>query len=66
MYENSIWQLKVLTLCMLGNFVCFIFCQLIFFKIILIEKISKAQCQIVWIQIRADILFRLTWIKTIC
>ena len=65
----QLWlALLELTLCLLGNFSCFFWCLLIFFKIIFFEKFFQEyhQCQIVWIQIRPDILSGLIWVETIC
>ena len=42
-----------------------LFCRLlIFFKINLLKKFFE--CQIVWIQIRPDILLGLIWVQTVC
>ena len=62
---------KVLSLCLLGNFKfsCF-FCRLlIFFQNQLFQKILlgiRPESQIVWIQIRPDVLSGLIWVLTIC
>ena len=65
----SLASTAVLTLCILGNFACF-FCHLwIFLKNELIQKNLfgiPSECQIVWIQIRPDVLSGLIWVQTAC
>ena len=52
-----------LTHCMLGNFAYF-YCRLqIFWKIL---SGTQPECQIVWIQIRPDILLGLIWFQIVC
>ena len=58
----------ILTLCMLGNFVC-LFCRLLFFfKSTFSKNLSgiPSECQTVWNQIRPDILSDLIWVQTVC
>ena len=64
-------DLSLLTLCMLGNFACFfVICGLFyfFFKLIFKTNLSgiPSVCQIVWIQIRPNILLGLIWVQTFC
>ena len=58
------------TLCMLCNFSCFFCCHLqTFFKINVFKKIlsgTLSKCQMVWIQIRIDIMSVLIRIQTVC
>ena len=57
------------TLCMLGNFSCFCCHQLAFFQNSLFQKIlsgTLSECQMVWIQIRMDVLPVLIWVQTVC
>ena len=53
----------VLTFCMLGNAVVFVFC--LFFKINFFKKKTLSECQAVWIQIRTDVLSVLIWVQTV-
>ena len=57
------------TLCLLGNFACFLLSADFFFEINYFEKIIlgiPSECQTVWIQIRPDILSGLIWVQTVC
>ena len=58
------------TLCMLGNFVCFFvvcgfFFLINFFKIINLSGIPS-ECQTVWILIRHDVSSGLIWVQIVC
>ena len=57
-------------LCMLGNFHSFKFCcrLLTFFKINFKKNLSGklSVCQMVWIQIRTDVVSVLIWVQTVC
>ena len=57
-----------LTLCLLGNFACFLssadFVQNPFFLKILSG--IPFECQTVWIKIKLDILLGLIWLQTVC
>ena len=60
--------LHQLTLCMLGNFSC-LCCRLLTFQNYFFQKIlsgALSECQMVWIQIRTDILSVLIWVQTVC
>ena len=52
-----------LTLCMLGNFACFLVVCGLFLKLTLSKK---SECKTVWIQIRPDFLSGLIWVHTVC
>ena len=56
--------------CPLGNFACFFFCcVLIFFQnLLFLKTISRipSECQMVWIQIRLQVLLGLICVKTVC
>ena len=74
-YNNNIVYLsrlftKNLTLCLLGNYSCFLSSAFYFliFKIILKKNLSEIQSesQTVRTQIRLDILLGLIWVKTAC
>ena len=59
-----------LTICLLGNFSCFLSSDLLifFFKINFFEKFFQElplECQTVWILIRPDILSGLIWVQSV-
>ena len=58
-----------LYICMLGNYSCFYFGLLTFFKIKFLKIIHPgppSECQTVWIQIKTDILLVFIWVQTVC
>ena len=58
-----------LNLCRLGKFSTFFLLSADFFQNQLFRKILSripSECQIVWIQIRPDILSGLIWVQTVC
>ena len=70
---KTVVSLKVfpflLTLCMLGNFVCFFLSSVDFLKINFFKRNLSgipAECQRVWIKIRPDMLSGLIWVQTVC
>ena len=67
--EVIVAYLFYLTSCMLGNFSCFFVVDANFFQNQLFRKIFSeipSECQIVWIQLRLDILSGLIWVQTAC
>ena len=60
-------KVNFLTLCILGNFACFLSSADFFFIINFFLIISgiPAECQTAWIQIRLNVLFGLIWVQTI-
>ena len=61
-------HLDSLTLCMLGNFSCFLL-SADFFQNQLFRKILSgipSECQTAWIQIRIDVILVLIWFQTVC
>ena len=57
---------KELTPCLLGNFACIIVVCRFYFKINVFENFFQAECQIVWIQIRPDVLSGRIWVQIFC
>ena len=53
---------------MLANFACFFVVCGFFFKLTFSNKSSEipSECQIVWIQIRPNVLSGLIWVQTVC
>ena len=67
--ESRLVSCTALTLCPLGNFLCFFTVCCFFFKIQFFEKLFlkyNQECQTNWIQIRHDILSALIWVQTVC
>ena len=64
----SIESLHSLTFFMLGKFLMLLLSSADFFKIINFKKKSGtlSKCQMVWIQIRTNILLVLIWVQTVC
>ena len=57
-----------LTLCLMGNFSCFLLITYFFQNQLFGKTLSgiPLECQRVWIQIRTDILLGLIWVETVC
>ena len=69
LFTPSFANVLYLSICMLGNCSCFYFRLLTFFKIRFLQinhSGSSTECQIVWIQIRTDVLLVFIWVPTVC
>ena len=70
--KNCGWKsglLRILTLCLLGNFSCFFLSSANIFQKLLFWKILSgipSECQAIWNQIRPDVLSGLIWVQTVC
>ena len=65
-FSDTIFTVRMtLTFCMYVNFSCF-YCSLLSFQNKLSMSGTPSEDQMIWIQIRTDILSVLIWVQTVC